>query len=237
MDKRIIIDAITGENVKLRDSIYRVKDVVVKVKEYDGVDLYCILEGDTTGTFGINIAKIQYNYNINGYEGNIHRNNELEDNSDEITQISFSKTYFDCPYLIQDKNNYTIVCVDDLTKLFKDVADSLYTKKNNDMASKEAEERARIQREIEYKHKQAEQERKQIAYRQKIVNKYGQKFGTLINSHQIAIEMTKEMVKDAWGNPMNTYRTTTKYGQSEVWCYNYKTRVYFYDGKVVQIDD
>ena len=49
--------------------------------------------------------------------------------------------------------------------------------------------------------------------------------------------MTKEMVKDSWGRPMNTYRTTTKFGQSEVWCYNYKTRVYFYNGKVVQIDD
>ncbi len=237
MDKRIIIDAITGENVKLRDSIYRVKDVVVKVKEYDGVDLYCILEGDTTGTFGINIAKVQYKYSIEGYDGNRHKDYELEDNSDEITHISFSKTYYDYPYLIQEKSKYALVCIDDLSKVFKDVADSLCTKKENDMASKKTEERARLQREREYKHKQAEQERKQIAYRQNIVNKYGQKFGTLINSHQIAIEMTKEMVKDAWGKPMNTYRTTTKYGQSEVWCYNYKTRVYFYNGKVVQIDD
>ena len=70
-----------------------------------------------------------------------------------------------------------------------------------------------------------------------MIAKYGTEYGTLVGNHQIAINMTKEMCRDAWGNPMNKYRTTTSFGQSEVWCYNYKTRVYFYNGKVVQIDD
>ena len=74
-------------------------------------------------------------------------------------------------------------------------------------------------------------------FRQKMISKYGNEKGILVSNHQIAIEMTTEMVSDAWGHPLNSYRTTTKYGQSEVWCYNYKTRVYFYNGKVVRIDE
>lgn len=53
----------------------------------------------------------------------------------------------------------------------------------------------------------------------------------------MAIGMTKEMCKDAWGTPINKYRTTTAGSVTEVWCYNYKTRIYFVNGKVQQIDD
>ncbi len=81
------------------------------------------------------------------------------------------------------------------------------------------------------------QEKEKAEFRKKMIAKYGTEKGALIGNRQITIDMTKEMCKDAWGTPINTYRTTTSYGQSEVWCYNYKTRVYFYNGKVVQIDD
>ena len=74
-------------------------------------------------------------------------------------------------------------------------------------------------------------------HHENMVAKYGAKYGELVTKKQVTIGMTKEMCSDAWGRPLNTYRTTTTFGQSEVWCYNYKTRIYFYNGKVVQIDN
>ena len=87
------------------------------------------------------------------------------------------------------------------------------------------------------KAKKRQETANKIATKSAFITKYGAKFGEHVANKQAALDMTKEMVKDAWGRPMNTYRTTTKFGQSEVWCYNYKTRIYFYDGKVVMIDD
>ena len=98
---------------------------------------------------------------------------------------------------------------------------------------------AQHEKELKIKQRQLDKERKKKEenFRRKMIAKYGAEKGTLVGNRQVAIGMTEEMVRDAWRRPWNTYRTTTKYGKSEVWCYNYKTRVYFYNGKVVQIDD
>ena len=84
---------------------------------------------------------------------------------------------------------------------------------------------------------QQEKANREAAHKQQMLAKYGSQFGELVSNKQIALGMTKDMCRDAWGNPMNIYRTTTSFGQSEVWCYNYKTMIYFFEGKVVQIDD
>ena len=97
-----------------------------------------------------------------------------------------------------------------------------------------AEENALKKRKQEHQQRKAQE---QMEFRQRMIAKYGDEKGDIIADKQIATGMTTEMVRDAWGRPLNTYRSTTKYGQSEVWCYNYKTRVYFYNGKVVRIDD
>ena len=73
--------------------------------------------------------------------------------------------------------------------------------------------------------------------KQNNISKYGLEMGTLINNGRIALGMTKNMCREAWGVPMNSYRTKVPGKQSEVWLYNYKTRVYFENGKVVRIDD
>ncbi len=117
-----------------------------------------------------------------------------------------------------------------------------YVVKKKDIKALYARPRiAQAQREREWKLKQQqldnERKKKEEDFTRKMIAKYGSGKGTLVGKRQVAIGMTEEMVRDAWRRPMNTYRTTTKYGQSEVWCYNYKTRVYFYNGKVVQIDD
>ncbi|MBO4403299.1 MAG: hypothetical protein J5792_06445, partial [Bacteroidales bacterium] len=94
-----------------------------------------------------------------------------------------------------------------------------------------------IERKKQMLRMQQDKEKKEADFKQRMLAKYGAGYGEMVSKRQVAVDMSKEMCLDAWGKPMNTYRTTTKYGQSEVWCYNYKTRVYFYNGKVVQIDD
>ena len=108
-------------------------------------------------------------------------------------------------------------------------------------AEKDRERLSEQQREQEERQRkrlaELEHARNKKAFEQRMIEKYGPQNGNLVARKQVAIGMTKEMCRDAWGRPMNTYRTTTQYGQSEVWCYNYKTKVYFYNGNVVQIDD
>ena len=238
---KIILDVLTDENVKLKDSIFIVKDVVVKILERrtgsrrNGKDVAvcCVLEGDSTGRFAIEMGKIQFNYKFYGFDGD--------------TYIQYDSLYCDYPYVIwrewwKNQNtgeywseaNNAIICVDDLQQLLSDVSDSLLTQKNKDLAKRKNEENERKKWELDYQRKK---EAEAVAFKQKVNDKYGTSMAILILNHQISIGMTEDMVKDAWGRPMNTYRTTTKYGQSEVWCYNYKTRIYFNNGKVVQIDD
>ena len=240
-DGIIILDALTYENVKLKDSIYIVKDIVVKIRDSRNqilkkgrdVAVCCILEGPTTGRFAIEMEKIQYNYTLDGSDGDAN--------------VYYDSMYYDYPYVtwgnwFKDNGSrnyyynqaYAMICVDDLQQILSDVSDTLSAKKSKEIAKKRNEENSRKQRELDYQRKK---EAEVAAFKQRINDRYGTSMATLILNHQISLGMTKEMVKDSWGRPMNTYRTTTKFGQSEVWCYNYKTRVYFYNGKVVQIDD
>lgn len=107
--------------------------------------------------------------------------------------------------------------------------------KSNDLKKiKQRTKSLRAQKEREIKQQEAKEE---AALARQMIAKFGAEYGGLIAKKQVSVGMTKEMCKAAWGYPMNTYRTTTRFGQSEVWCYNYKSRVYFFEGKVVQIDD
>lgn len=41
--------------------------------------------------------------------------------------------------------------------------------------------------------------------------------------------MTMDMCRDAWGIPNDQLTTVTANGSAQVWIYNYKTRLYFYN--------
>ena len=216
----IIIDALNNDKLKILDSVFFVKDIVLK-----GAEVYCILEGEKTGTFSLITTNINYATLVCSVE----RSNIL------------SKPYFHAHYpvpvsSVHDDNckSLILINIDDYNST-KNEIESRY--KEDEVATRKKqieEEKARLQKEKEY---QQAIIREQSEFRQHMIAKYGAEKGSLVGNHQLAIGMTKEMVRDAWRRPMDTYRTTTKYGQSEVWCYNYKTRVYFYNGIVVQIDD
>ena len=208
----VIQDDLTGNLIKLKDKSFVFKDVVLK-----GNDLYIVLEGKETGSFGRSVEVMVYPYDKYDlrdrrypFEGDIacfriHGHDICAENR------------------FYEREDFFVIKKDDINALYARAK----------IAS------AQHEKELKLIKQQLDQERKKKDedFKQKMIAKYGTGKGTLVGKRQVAIGMTEGMVRDAWGRPMNTYRTTTKYGQSEVWCYNYKTRVYFYNGKVVQIDN
>ena len=156
----------------------------------------------------------------------------------------FQKPYFQAYSKEHVKGNsdefesFVLINLDDYNSLRMEVENRckqiIRNKEATERQKKLAEENALKKRNQEY---QLRKKQEQTEFRKLMISKYGYEKGEIIADKQIAIGMTAEMVRDAWGRPLNTYRTTTSNGLSEVWCYNYKTRVYFFDGKVVRIDN
>ena len=230
----IFTDALNKEKLKIQDSIFMVKDILLKDDE-----LYCILEGRNTGVFSI--IPININYSTKVYE-NYYSVTESESGLFEINH--FQNPYFQAYSKVhakgssQDWESFILINLDDYNSIKGEIESRCkQIIKNKEAAERQkrlAEENALKKRKQEHQQRKAQE---QMEFRQRMIAKYGDEKGDIIADKQIATGMTTEMVRDAWGRPLNTYRSTTKYGQSEVWCYNYKTRVYFYDGKVVRIDD
>lgn len=207
-------DGITKDLVKLQDTKYICKDVVLNGEG----KFYVVLFGENTGSFAAELERIIYAQDSRdvGTDGDFYRNHENNKLRDIPCLMIYSQAIDreSGGYIIESKN------IPALAKREKMV-----------QAQRDKEEQ---QREAARK---KEEEQRKAAFIQQMTVKYGPKYGELVGKKQLAIGMTKEMCIDAWGKPMNTYRTTTSFEQSEVWCYNYKTRVYFHDSQVVQIDD
>lgn len=203
-------DAIGFDNIKNEQLKLLDKKYVVKDVILHQGRVCCVLQGEQTGTFAVYTAIIGYAYTTF----------DISSYPEGFTKLYRESTYpaYDVPFILTTQRypnfieGFKIVRVADWQKMKQREQQKLKAKKRQETANK-------------------------IATKSAFITKYGAKFGELVANKQAALDMTKEMVKDAWGRPMNTYRTTTKFGQSEVWCYNYKTRIYFYDGKVVMIDD
>lgn len=67
------------------------------------------------------------------------------------------------------------------------------------------------------------------------ISKYGQTFGEAVAEGKVMIGMTQEMCMDAWGYPTDRFQTTTSGATTSTWMYNYKTYLYFTNGKLVKI--
>ena len=220
----ILSDAMTDEKLKLADNVFVVEDVVAKI-EKKVPHLYVIVKGENTGSFAIQPKSIGYKYYVFDFD-------ELRDG---MRRPNY--TNYECPNLELEAgygNDFIAVRQNDYHKIWQHVTDSvaMINKQANQKKLNEERRRLSYQRERELKEKQRKEE-----FQNGMIAKYGLENGQLIGNRRIKIGMTQEMCRDAWGKPINTYRTTTKYGQREVWCYNYKTRVYFFDGKIVQIDN
>lgn len=215
----IIMEGITGDIIKLEDEKYEVIDVVLK-----NTDVYIVLKGENTGSFSLNTTGVYWLYSTNDLFGVF----------DEKTRDFHD--YMDMPIVracckIPPRDKYSNPYKEVVTIITDKDWDALELRAKKTREQQEKEKKLRQQQEKQ------EKANREAAHKQQMLAKYGSQFGELIANKQVALGMTKDMCRDAWGNPMNIYRTTTSFGQSEVWCYNYKTMIYFFEGKVVQIDD
>lgn len=219
-------DDMTQEEIKQQDDVFVVKDIVIKRNKSDYGDsknyrweLYCVLQGEKTGSFALRVNYTSYNYTY-----------FAESNGKSYRGSSY---FYDCP-IAGNPGRFDIVPIEALTTVVNSFADKVTNEVKEDTRNEAKQKRLEKEAEMRWQQQKAQEV---AEHKQNMIAKYGEKIGELVASKQVALNFTKEMVKDAWSKPMNTYRTTTKYGQTEVWCYNYKTRVYFHNGKVIQIDD
>ena len=225
-DDRLFKDDMTQEQIKQQDDVFVVKDIVIKRNKSDYGDsknyrweLYCVLQGEKTGSFALRVNYTSYNYTY-----------FAESNGKSYRGSSY---FYDCP-IAGNPGRFDIVPIEALTTVVNSFADKVTNEVKEDTRNEAKQKRLEKEAEMRWQQQKAQEV---AEHKQNMIAKYGEKIGELVASKQVALNFTKEMVKDAWSKPMNTYRTTTKYGQTEVWCYNYKTRVYFHNGKVIQIDD
>jgi hypothetical protein len=88
----------------------------------------------------------------------------------------------------------------------------------------------------------AEAEAKMYAERQaeknkNIIEKYGSYYGNLIIQGRVVIGMTKEMCREAWGEPKDINRTETAWTIHEQWVYYGNRYLYFENDKLTTIQN
>lgn len=110
--------------------------------------------------------------------------------------------------------------------------------------AEEAEARAQIEAEAKAKEEakwRAEYEQEQLAHKNNLIRKYGQKNAELILNRKVAIGFTKQMCIEAMGQPKYKRTRTTQNEVVERWTYDemfsdYDTVLSFINDKLVQID-
>ncbi|MCQ2343168.1 MAG: hypothetical protein MJZ75_06770 [Paludibacteraceae bacterium] len=93
------------------------------------------------------------------------------------------------------------------------------------------EEQLRLKEEQQKREELARQERNRI-----IIQKYGEKLGSLICAEKVILGMNREMCRAAWGEPLSINSTYVEGAVFEQWVYGWKTYLYFDNGilKVIQ---
>lgn len=84
-----------------------------------------------------------------------------------------------------------------------------------------AEKRAEIEKErMERQLDEQERQKEEKQYYATLVRKYGKRNARLISEGCVEIGFTKNMCKEAWGEPYDVTSVTTQYGYSETWWYS-----------------
>lgn len=91
------------------------------------------------------------------------------------------------------------------------------------------------QKEAERKRQEAEYAKHKAERRAKLISKYGEKYGNLINDHKLEIGMTKEMCMDVMMLPPSDICTKiTASGKVSIWFYTY-SQLHFSGDKLVKV--
>lgn len=94
------------------------------------------------------------------------------------------------------------------------------------------EERQRKEEEKKRLEEQAQKERNQ-----RIMQKYGNKYGTMICNGEVCLKMTKEMCRESWGDPIDINTTIVDGMTTEQWVYGLQTYLYFTNGVLTAIQN
>lgn len=91
------------------------------------------------------------------------------------------------------------------------------------------------QKEAERKRQEAEYAKHKAERRAKLISKYGEKYGNLVNDHKLEIGMTKEMCMDVMMLPPSDICTKiTASGKVSIWFYTY-SQLHFSGDKLVKV--
>lgn len=91
------------------------------------------------------------------------------------------------------------------------------------------------QKEAERKRYEAEYAKYKAERRSKLISKYGEKYGNLVNDQKLEIGMTKEMCMDVMMLPPSDICTKiTASGKVSIWFYTY-SQLHFSGDKLVKV--
>ena len=144
-----------------------------------------------------------------------------------IENEQFGKYYIFASELIKTKTKQNEWC-----EYFMSLEDFQHYQSIQNQLLQEAKAKA----EAEAAKAAAERARKENERRNKILAKYGERYGNLIIKGRVIIGMTKQQCIDAWGQPQYINRTTTALIVYEQWVYSGKY-LYFENDKLTTIQD
>lgn len=218
---RTIEEALTGTTIFQKDSLFRCIDVVVNDKLYT----CCVLEGEKTGKFAVFVNKF-----IESPNGN-----------DRIPYFSTTSSYMTIwqpnpyeggkGYLIRDRHFSVSRYINNEERWLikaKDL-DAIYAE------TKRFEALTTVQQRQEVEKRKREKTARETKRQQELCSRYGNEFGTIIANRKVALGMTPEMCRQAWGTPIQISNMVDVTGKYTVWKYNFKTCIYFYNGIVAKI--
>ena len=213
-------DELTGKTLLQRDTLFRCVDVVLDEVPYTGLVPFCVLEGEHTGKVSLPV------YRMVESDSHLYYHNTP---SGDLSIWKSSPKQKDDGRLLRDRHFATsnggdhegkwIIKVSDLQEIVAD------TKRHNANAAEQEEALRQRQRALLAQRKQD------------LCNRYGKEFGELIAAHKVALGMTPEMCREAWGIPSKISTTVDATGTYTLWRYNLNTYVYFQDGRVVRIQN
>ena len=215
-------DALTGKTIFLKDTLSRCVDVVLGEK----LEPCCVLEGEKTGKFAVAVYRLietekkdeclHYYPTPSGgmtiWQSEYGQKFKGRLSSDR--HFSVGSINYDDPF-----TGSWLIKVDDLNRIFEE------TKKyESNVAERE--------KQMAQRYKSWQEKRKK-----ELCAKYGAEFGEYISNHKMALNMTPEMCKEAWGMPTRIYNMVDGTGTYTVWRYNFSTFIFFMDGKVAMIQN
>lgn len=224
-DKRRMKDALTGETIFQKDTLFHCDDIVVNDKN----SVCCVLEGKNTGKFAVYVTGKHEAYGKDAYKDFCYRGNPSKPSIFfKYGQRSAGRLVWEKYYYVRRAPDDTwpikfLLKVDDVNKMLAD---------SKKVASLSAAQRNQAAARIK-----ASKSTGKMPKKQDLITLYGQTNGNHIANRKVALGMTSEMCRLAWGTPLKIYNSVDASGKYTIWAYNLDTLIYFKDDKVVKMQN